>query len=127
MNQNRKDLLLFLMVVIKNFIGVSLDNTKLMNLYSIYLTFKLQFKDELDDSQFPEDIMVPSMFFIGTLVDSKYDSTVTTSDSENFENKINKYFFNINTKIHYNNKDEIRFKIKKNILYIIKKLIYNKI
>ena len=128
MNQNRKDLLLFLMgSFIKNFIGVSLDNTKLMNLYSIDQTFKLQFTDELDDSQFPEDIMVPSMFFIGTLVDSKYDSTVTTSDSENFENKINKYFFNIDTKIPYNSKDEIRFKVKKNIFYPTRELISCKI
>ena len=128
MNQNRKDLLLFLMgSFIKNFIGFSLDSSKLMDLYSIDQTFKIQFTDELDDSQFPEDIMVPSMFFIGTLVDSKYDSTVTTSDSENFENKINKYFFNIDTKIPFNSKDEIRFKVKKNIFYPTRELISCKI
>ena len=128
MNQNRKDLLLFLMgSFIKNFVGVSLDSSKLMNLYSIEQTFKLPFTDEIDDSQFPEDILVPSMFFIGTLVDSKYDSTVTTSDSENFENKINKYFFDINTKIPFNNKDEIRYKVKKNIFYPTRELLACKI
>ena len=128
MNQNRKDLLLFLMgSFIKNFIGVSLDSSKLMDLYSIDQTFKLQFTDELDDSQFPEEIIVPSMFFIGTLVDSKYDSSVTTSDSENFENKINKYFFNIDTKIPYDSKNEIRYKVKKNIFYPTRELISCKI
>ena len=128
MNQNRKDLLLFLMgSFIKNFIGVSLDSTKLMDLYSIDQTFKLPFTDELDDGQFPEDILVPSGFFIGTLVDSKYDASVTTSDSENFENKINKYFFNIDTKIAYNNKNEIRYKVKKNIFYPTRELISCKI
>ena len=133
MNQNRKDLLLFLMgSFLKNFIGVSLDSDKLMNLYSIDQTYKLQFTDEIDDNQFPEDILVPSAFFIGTLVDSKYDFSVTTSDSENFENKINKYFFNIDNKIkklfniknpdvllnnisHQNNIDEIKLK---NFIYI---------
>ena len=128
MNQNRKDLLLFLMgSFIKNFIGVSLDSSKLMDLYSIDQTFKLQFTDELDDSQFPEDILVPSGFFIGTLVDSKYDASVTTSDSENFENKINKYFFNIDTKIAYDSKNEIRYKVKKNIFYPTRELISCKI
>jgi hypothetical protein len=128
MNQNRKDLLLFLMgSFIKNFIGVSLDNDKLMDLYSIDQTFKLQFTDEIDDSQFPEDILIPSMFFIGTLVDSKYDSSVTTSDSENFENKINKYFFDIDTKIPFNSKNEIRYKVKKNIFYPTRELISCKI
>ena len=110
MNQNRKDLLLFLMgSFLKNFIGVSLDSDKLMNLYSIDQTYKLPFTDEIDDSQFPEDILVPSYFFIGTLVDSKYDFSVTTSDSENFENKINKHFFNIDTKIPFDSKHEIRY------------------
>ena len=128
MNQNRKDLLLFLMgSFIKNFIGVSLDSSKLMNLYSIDQTYKLPFTDEIDDSQFPEDILVPSKFFIGTLVDSKYDSTVTTSDSENFENKINKYFFNIDTKIPFDNKNEIRYKVKKNIFYPTRELLSCKI
>ena len=128
MNQNRKDLLLFLMgSFIKNFIGVSLDNSKLMNLYSIDETFKLQFTDEIDDTQFPEDILIPSMFFIGTLVDSKYDSSVTTSDSENFENKINKYFFNIDTKIPFDSKSEIRYKAKKNIFYPTRELLSCKI
>ena len=128
MNQNRKDLLLFLMgSFIKNFIGVSLDSSKLMDLYSIDQTFKLPFTDELDDSQFPEDILVPSGFFIGTLIDSKYDASVTTSDSENFENKINKYFFNIDTKIAYDNKNEIRYKVKKNIFYPTRELISCKI
>ena len=128
MNQNRKDLLLFLMgSFIKNFIGVSLESTKLMNLYSIEQTFKLPFTDEIDDSQFPEDILIPSSFFIGTLVDSKYDSTVTTSDSENFENKINKYFFDIDTKIPFNNKDKIRYKVKKNIFYPTRELLSCKI
>jgi len=112
---------------IKNFIGVSLDSSKLMDLYSIDQTFKLQFTDELDDSQFPEDILVPSGFFIGTLVDSKYDASVTTSDSENFENKINKYFFNIDTKIAYDSKNEIRYKVKKNIFYPTRELISCKI
>ena len=48
MNQNRKDLFLFLMgSFLKNFIGVSLDSTKLMNLYSIERTIKLPFTDEM--------------------------------------------------------------------------------
>jgi hypothetical protein len=98
-----------------------------MDLYSIDQTFKLPFTDELDDSQFPEDILVPSGFFIGTLIDSKYDASVTTSDSENFENKINKYFFNIDTKIAYDNKTEIRYKVKKNIFYPTRELISCKI
>ena len=128
MNQNRKDLLLFLMgSFLKNFIGVSLDSDKLMNLYSIDQTYKLPFTDEIDDSQFPEDILVPSGFFIGTLVDSKYDFSVTTSDSENFENKINKYFFNIDSKIPFNDKNEIKYKLKKNIFYPTKELISCKI
>ena len=128
MNQNRKDLLLFLMgSFLKNFIGVSLDSDKLMNLYSIDQTYKLPFTDEIDDSQFPEDILVPSGFFIGTLVDSKYDFSVTTSDSENFENKINKYFFNIDNKIPFNDKNEIKYKLKKNIFYPTKELISCKI
>ena len=128
MNQNRKDLLLFLMgSFLKNFIGVSLDNDKLMNLYSIDQIYKLPFTDEIDDSQFPEDILVPSGFFIGTLVDSKYDFSVTTSDSENFENKINKYFFNIDNKIPFNSKNEIRYKLKKNIFYPTRELISCKI
>ena len=128
MNQNRKDLLLFLMgSFIKNFIGVSLDSSKLMSLYSIEETFKLPFTDEIDDSQFPEDILIPSTFFIGTLVDSKYDSSVTTSDSENFENKINKYFFNIDTKIPFDSKNEIRYKVKKNIFYPTRELLSCKI
>ena len=128
MNQNRKDLLLFLMgSFLKNFIGVSLDSDKLMNLYSIDQTYKLQFTDEIDDNQFPEDILVPSAFFIGTLVDSKYDFSVTTSDSENFENKINKYFFNIDNKINFDDKNEIRYKLKKNIVYSTRELISCKI
>ena len=128
MNQNRKDLLLFLMgSFLKNFIGVSLDSDKLMNLYSIEQTYKLQFTDEIDDSQFPEDILVPSGFFIGTLVDSKYDFSVTTSDSENFENKINKHFFNIDNKISFDNKNEIRYKLKKNIFYPTRELMSCKI
>ena len=128
MNQNRKDLLLFLMgSFLKNFIGVSLDNDKLMNLYSIDQIYKLPFTDEIDDSQFPEDILVPSGFFIGTLVDSKYDFSVITSDSENFENKINKYFFNIDNKIPFNSKNEIRYKLKKNIFYPTRELISCKI
>ena len=128
MNQNRKDLLLFLMgSFLKNFIGVSLDSDKLMNLYSIDQTYKLQFTDEIDDNQFPEDILVPSAFFIGTLVDSKYDFSVTTSDSENFENKINKYFFNIDNKINFDDKNEIRYKLKKNIFYPTRELISCKI
>ena len=128
MNQNRKDLLLFLMgSFLKNFIGVSLDSDKLMNLYSIDQTYKLQFTDEIDDNQFPEDILVPSAFFIGTLVDSKYDFSVTTSDSENFENKINKYFFNIDNKINFDDKNEIRYKLKKNIFYSTRELISCKI
>jgi hypothetical protein len=112
---------------LKNFIGVSLDSDKLMNLYSIDQTYKLPFTDEIDDSQFPEDILVPSGFFIGTLVDSKYDFSVTTSDSENFENKINKYFFNIDSKIPFNDKNEIKYKLKKNIFYPTKELISCKI
>ena len=128
MNQNRKDLLLFLMgSFLKNFIGVSLDSDKLMNLYSIDQTYKLQFTDEIDDNQFPEDILVPSAFFIGTLVDSKYDFSVTTSDSENFENKINKYFFNIDNKINFDDKYQIRYKLKKNIFYSTRELISCKI
>ena len=128
MNQNRKDLLLFLMrSFIKNFVGISLESSKLMTLYSINQTFKLPFTDELDDNQFPEDILVSSNFFIGTLVDSKYDSSVTTSDSENFENKINKHFFNIDTKIAYDNKTDIRYKVKKNIFYPTRELIACKI
>ena len=128
MNQNRKDLLLFLMgSFLKNFIGVSLDSTKLMNLYSIERTIKLPFTDEIDDSQFPEDILVPSSFFIGTLVDSKYDFSVTTSDSENFENKINKHFFNIDTKIPFDSKHEIRYKLKNNIFYPTRELTSSKI
>ena len=128
MNQNRKDLLLFLMgSFLKNFIGVSLESDKLMNLYSIEQTYKLQFTDEIDDSQFPEEILVPSAFFIGTLVDSKYDFSVTTSDSENFENKINKYFFNIDTKIPFDSKNEIRYKLKKNIFYPTRELLSCKI
>ena len=128
MNQNRKDLLLFLMgSFLKNFIGVSLESDKLMNLYSIEQTYKLQFTDEIDDSQFPEEILVPSAFFIGTLVDSKYDFSVTTSDSENFENKINKYFFNIDNKIPFDSKNEIRYKLKKNIFYPTRELLSCKI
>ena len=128
MNQNRKDLLLFLMgSFIKNFIGVSLDNNKLMTLYSIDKTFKLQFTDEIEDNQFPEDILVPSSYFIGTLVDSKYDSTVATSDSENFENKINKYFFNVDGDVAYDDKNEIKYKLKKNIFYPTKELLSNRV
>ena len=128
MNQNRKDLLLFLMgSFLKNFIGVSLDSDKLMNLYSIEQTYKLPFTDEIDDGQFPEEILVPSAFFIGTLVDSKYDFSVTTSDSENFENKINKYFFNIDKNIPFDSKNEIRYKLKKNIFYPTRELLSCKI
>ena len=128
MNQNRKDLLLFLMgSFLKNFIGVSLDSDKLMNLYSIEQVYKLQFTDEIDDNQLPEEILITSAFFIGTLVDSKYDFSVTTSDSENFENKINKHFFNIDNKIPFNNKDEIRYKLKKNIFYPTRELLSCKI
>ena len=87
----------------------------------------MQFTDEIDDNQFPEDILVPSAFFIGTLVDSKYDFSVTTSDSENFENKINKYFFNIDNKINFDDKYQIRYKLKKNIFYSTRELISCKI
>ena len=70
---------------------------------------------------------MPSGFFIGTLVDSKYDFSVTTSDSENFENKINKHFFNIDNKISFDNKNEIRYKLKKNIFYPTRELMSCKI
>ena len=128
MNQNRKDLLLFLIgSFLKNFINVTLDSDKLMNLYSIEQTYKLPFTDEIDDGHLPEDILMPSGHFIGTLCDSKYDFSVTTSDSENFENKINKYFFNIDNKIPFDSKNEIRYKLKKNIFYSTRELLSCKI
>ena len=87
----------------------------------------MPFTDEIDDSQFPEDILIPSMSFIGTLVDSKYDSSVTISDSENLENTKTKYFFNIDTKIPFDSKNEIRYKVKKNIFYPTRELLSCKI
>ena len=40
-----------------------------MNLYSIVQNFKIKFIDEFNYNPFSEDIIIPSMFFIGTLVD----------------------------------------------------------
>jgi len=89
LNGDTKNLMVIFGVFIKNFINVNLKNAILFQ--KIKKIIKLPFTDELEQDNFPKDLLMAANKFFTVLTTSTNDK-ISTPATESFEFLVNKYF-----------------------------------